>query len=152
MTRFKAHGHGGDQHSVARRRRGLLTSLLLVLALACGGIGLAYEHDLTSDYAIWAPDANAQAAVVQKIPDSSSAATVIGPMVFRYGWNAEFIIAQQHPVQDGFDELNTGVTHWFILEVATGKVHGPLTEAAYIRRHQTLGVPDDLDFTHTIKR
>jgi hypothetical protein len=126
--------------------------LLLVLALACGGIGLDYEHDLTADYAVWAPDANAQAAVVQKIPDSSSAATVIGPMVFRYGWNAEFIIAQQHPVQDGFDELNTRVTHWFILEVATGKVHGPLTEAAYIRRRQTLGVPDDLDFTHTIKR
>jgi hypothetical protein len=152
MTRFKAHGHGGDQHSVARRRRGLLTSLLIVLSLACGGIGLAYEHDLTSDYAIWAPDANAQAAVVQKIPDSSSASTVIGPLVFRYGWNAEFIIAQQHPVQDGFDELNTGVTHWFILEVATGKVHGPLTEAVYIRTRQTLGVPDNLDFTHTIER
>jgi hypothetical protein len=129
-----------------------VTSLLLVLALACGGIGLAYEHDLTADYAVWAPDVNAQAAVVQKIPDSSSAATVIGPMVFRYGWNADFIIAQQHPVQDGFDEINTGVTDWFILEVATGEVHGPLTEEAYVRTRQTLGVPDDLHFTHNIER
>ena len=152
MSRFQARDHHGDPHSVARRRRGLLTSLLLVIALACGGIGLAYEHDLTAEYAIWAPDANAQAAVVQKIPDSSGATTVIGPMVFCYGWNADFIIAQQHPVQDGFDELNTGVTDWFILEVATGEVHGPLTEAAYVRRRQTLGVPDDLDFTHTIER
>jgi hypothetical protein len=66
---------------------------LLLLALACGGIGLAYEHDLPAEYAIWDPDANAQAAVVQKIPDSSSATTVIGPLVFRYGWNADFIIA-----------------------------------------------------------
>jgi hypothetical protein len=89
--------------------------------------------------------------VVQKIPASSSAATVIGPMVFRYGWNVDFIIAQQHPVQDGFDEINTAVTDWFILEVATGEVHGPLTEAAYIRRRQTLGVPKDLDFTYTVE-
>lgn len=68
-----------------------------------------------------------------------------------YGWNVDFIIAQQHPVQDGFDEINTAVTDWFILEVATGEVHGPLTEAAYIRRRQTLGVPDDLNFTHTVE-
>jgi hypothetical protein len=126
--------------------------LLLLLAPACGGIGLAYEHDLTADYTIWAPDTNAQAAVVQKIPDSSSAATVIGPMVFRYSWNADFIIAQQHPVQDGFDEINTGVTDWFILEVTTGKVHGPLTEEAYVRTRQTLGLPDDLHFTNNIER
>jgi len=132
-----------------RRTQLAFLILILWLALACGGIGLAYEHDLTADYAIWAPDTNTQAAVVQKIPDSSSAATVIGPMVFRYGWNADFIIAQQHPVQDGFDEFNTGVTDWFILEVATGEVHGPLTEEAYVRKRQTLGVPDDLDFTHT---
>lgn len=135
-----------------RRTQLAFLILILLLALACGGIGLAYEHDLTADYAIWAPDTNTQAAVVQKIPDSSSAATVIGPMVFRYGWNADFIIAQQHPVQDGFDELNTGVTDWFILEVATGEVHGLLTEEAYVRRRQMLGVPDDLDFTHTIER
>ena len=135
-----------------RRTQLAFLILILWLALACGGIGLAYEHDLTADYAIWAPDTNTQATVVQKIPDSSSAATVIGPMVFRYGWNADFIIAQQHPVQDGFDEFNTGVTDWFILEVATGEVHGPLTEEAYVRKRQTLGVPDDLDFTHTIER
>ena len=135
-----------------RRTQLAFLILILWLALACGGIGLAYEHDLTADYAVWATDTNTQAAVVQKIPDSSSAATVIGPMVFRYGWNADFIIAQQHPVQDGFDELNTGVTDWFILEVATGEVHGPLTEGAYVRKRQTLGVPDDLDFTHTIER
>jgi hypothetical protein len=30
-------------------------------------------------------------------------------------------------------------------------VHGPLTEAAYIRRRQTLGVPKDLDFTYTVE-
>jgi hypothetical protein len=129
----------------------LLTGLLLLLALACGGIGLAYEYDLTADYAIWAPDTNAQAAVVQKIPDSSSAVTVIGPMVVRFGWNADFIIAQQHPVQDGFDELNTGVTDWFILEVATEEVHGPLTEEAFGRLRQSLGVPETLTFTHTIE-
>jgi len=30
--------------------------VLLLSVLACGGIGLAYEHDLVKDYAIWATD------------------------------------------------------------------------------------------------
>lgn len=77
---------------------------------------------------------------------------MIGPRVFRYGWNADFIIVQQHPVEDGFDKLNAGVTDWFILDVATGEVHGPLTEAAYVRRRQTLGIPEEQVFTHTIER
>jgi hypothetical protein len=134
-----------------RRISLILLLLILWLALACGGIGLAYEHDLTAAYAIWATDLTAQAAVVQKIPDSSSASTVIAPMVFRYGWNEDFVIAQQHPNLDGFDEIDADVTHWFILDVAEGEVYGPLTEEAYVRMRQTLGVPEDLDFTHTIE-
>lgn len=34
----------------------LLILFLFLASLACGGIGLTYEHDLTADYAVWATD------------------------------------------------------------------------------------------------
>lgn len=72
-------------------------SILFLTALACGGIGLAYEYDLTGDYAVWAPDLLTQAAVVQKIPETSGGSVIIPAMVYAYGWNDDFIIAQRHP-------------------------------------------------------
>jgi len=125
--------------------------VLLLSALACGGIGLAYEYDLVRDYAIWATDLKAQAAVVQKIPDSSSASIVVKPMVFAYGWNEAFIIAKQHPYLGLSDGIDTGVTHWFIVEVANREVHGPLTEPEYLELHEKLAIPHDLDFVRTIE-
>lgn len=125
--------------------------VLLLSALACGGIGLAYEHDLVRDYAIWATDLKAQAAVVQKIPDSSSASTVVRALVFAYGWNEAFIIAKQHPNLDGFDGIDTSITHWFIVEVANREVHGPLTETEYLELREKLAIPHDLDFVKTIE-
>lgn len=124
---------------------------LFAIALACGGIGLAYEHDLVKDYAIWAPDLTEQAAVVQKTPGTSGASVVVGAMVFAYGWDDAYIIAKQHPNLDGFDEINAETTHWFIVDVATDEVYGPLTEAEYAEQREVLGVPDDLDFTHIVE-
>ncbi len=124
---------------------------MLWLTLACGGIGLAYKHDLTQDYAVWATDLTTQAAVVRKDMQGSGASSVVRPMVFSYGWNEAFIIAKQHPNLDGFDEVDTDVTHWFIVEVMSDTVHGPLTEDEYHRLRQRLGVPDDLDFTEMVR-
>ena len=112
---------------------------------------MAYEHDLVGDYAIWAVDSKAQAAVVRKTPDSSSASTVVGPMVFAYGWNEAFIIAKQHPHLDGCNEIDTGVTHWFIVEVESREIHGPLTETEYLGLREKLAIPHDLDFVRTIE-
>jgi len=118
--------------------------VLLLTTLACGGIGLAYEYDLTGDYAVWAPDLLAQAAVVQKIPETSSGTVVIPPMVVAYGWNDDFIIAQRHP------DLDSSVTEWYILVIAERAVHGPLTAAEFTQLRQDLGVPAALDFSQTI--
>jgi hypothetical protein len=131
-------------------RRQIALLILLMLTLACGGIGLAYEQDLSGPYAVWAPDSVEQAAIVEKIPDSSGATVVIDAMVFSYGWNDDFIIVKQHPNADGIDAVDAGVTQWFILDVANEKVYGPLTEEAYHRTRRDLGVPDSLDFTKTI--
>ncbi|MGC9358513.1 MAG: hypothetical protein ACP5GX_11620, partial [Anaerolineae bacterium] len=60
----------------------LVWLIIFLIALGCGGIGLAYEQDLTADYAVWATDHRNLTALVQKEPQSSSAAGVISPMVF----------------------------------------------------------------------
>ena len=129
----------------------VIAACLLVASLACGGIGLAYEHDLVGDYAVWATDQVEQAAVVQKIPDTSSATAIVGPMVVAYGWDDHFIIAKQHPNLDGFSQIDTGLTHWFIVRVATGDVYGPLTEEEYLQHRSEFDIPDDLGFTRVIE-
>ena len=132
-------------------KKALLPILFLALtSLACGGIGLAYEYDLTADYAIWATDQLEQAAVVRKDSQGSSASSVIWPMVFAFGWDEDCIIAQRHPARDGFDDVDMTVTEWYILVVAGDEVHGPLTEVEYRQLRQELGVPSALDFSQTI--
>lgn len=129
----------------------LVVTGILLISLACGGIGLAYEHDLTGDYAVWATDQVEQAAVVQKIPDTSSATVIVESMVVAYGWNDDFIIAKQHPNLDGFSQVDTSITHWFIVRVATGDVYGPLTEEEYLQHRREFSIPDELDFTRRIE-
>jgi hypothetical protein len=107
------------------------------------------DHHLTANYTVFAPDLREQAGIIEET-SSSGGPYVVAPMVFAYGWNEDFIIARQHPVSGSFDRVFTGVTNWFILEVATGTVHGPLTEGEYLELRQTLGVPDDLTFTSVI--
>lgn len=124
--------------------------VLLLASLACGGIGLAYEADLTADYAVWAPDVLEQAAVVRKDEQGSGAAVIIPAMVFAYGWNNDFIIAQRHPTGDSFDDVDEDVIEWYLLVVASGEVYGPLREAEYQQRCRELGVPLTLDFSQTI--
>lgn len=129
----------------------LVVTGILLISLACGGIGLAYEHDLTGDYAVWATDQVEQAAVVQKIPGTSSATVIVESMVVAYGWNNDFIIAKQHPNMDGFSQVDTSITHWFIVRVATGDVYGPLTEEEYLQHRREFSIPDELDFTRRIE-
>ena len=128
----------------------LVLVLMLLLALACGGIGLAYEHDLSADYAVWATDHKNETALVQKDPQGSSASGVILPMVFAYGWNEDFIIVQRHPNSGGYRDVDLTVTEWYILVVATETVYGPLTEAEYQQLRQELLIPAELDFSRVI--
>jgi hypothetical protein len=135
--------------------RGVL--LIIVFLISCCCLfplftGLAYEEDMVGGYAVWAVDALRDAAIVQKTsPDG--AAQIVGPKVSSYGWNDDFIIARQNPVL-GWTEGNVAlyITNWFIIEVGSGKVHGPLTEKQYIELRQTLGVPVDLTFTRYVEK
>ncbi len=125
----------------------ILLFFLLLVSIACGGIGLAYEFDLIGDYAAWAPDELEQVAVVRKDPQGSGASVIIPAMVFAYCWDDDFIIAQRHPADDTLDE---SVIEWYLLVVDSGEVYGPLNENEYQQIRAELGVPEKLDFSKTV--
>ncbi len=146
--------HSVNAHGVDAHRLWIALTVVSLSSLACcfAMEGLAYEHDLVADYAVWAVDTRAWTAIVEKISDSSSASTIVGPMVDAYGWNDDFIIAKQHPNPDlDSADVDTGVTNWFIVEVETGTVHGPLSEQEYVELRDELGVPSELVFTRAVE-
>lgn len=139
-------------------RTGRVRGVLLIITLLMGMgsccylfpffVGVAYEEDLVAGYRVMAGD-SIQDAVIE---GPGPAGQIIGPKVTSYGWNNDFIVAKQNPVL-GWTNENVAlyITHWFIIEVGSGKVHGPLTEKQYIELRHTLGVPADLTFTKNVR-
>ena len=140
-------------HVVLRRSRtarvcgALLTSVFVVGTGGCPGafVGLAYEESLVADYRIVAVD-SLRDARIERTNGPHGGGEVVGPMVFAYGWNDDFIIAKQHPMRH-WPDIDTNTTYWFIIEVGSGRVHGSLTEQQYTSLRQEIGVPSDLTFT-----
>jgi len=129
----------------------LFVGIIVLFTAGCPFMGLEYEDDLVGDYAVWATDTMEQAAVVRKDKGTSGAVGVVGKMVFAYGWSDDFIIAKQHPpYPNEYFKIDTSTTHWHIVEVKTGKVHGPLTEDEFRQRRAELKVPSSLGFSKTI--
>ena len=119
-----------------------------ILVVGCPFMGKVYEEDLVNGYAVWARDAMAQAEIVKKHKKISSTTTVftsvVPATVFAYGWNDDFIIAKQHPRKDR--KVDTSLTYWYIVEVASGNVHGPLSEGEFNKLRIKLKVPAEISF------
>jgi len=133
--------HGAWDDRAGRVRSVLLPVVLLIGMGSCcclwpWDIGLAYEDDLVADYAVWAVDSRDSAAIVRKTSPRGATSVIGGISV--YGWNNDFILAK------------TDFRTWYIIEVAGGKVHGPLTREQYAELRETLGVPPDLTFTRNV--
>jgi len=129
--------------------------LLSVFAVAifvagCPRFGHFYEEDLGNGYAVWATDVMEEAAVFKKNKRGPSGGVEVVPsVVFAYGWNDDFILAKQHPVKD-FTKVDASITNWYIVEVASGNVHGPLDEGEFNKLKAELKVPAGLSFKKTI--
>ncbi len=107
--------------------------------------GLNYEEDLCNEYAVWAVDAMKDAGVVHKDKRSSGAFVVVPRTVFAYGWNDDFILAKRHPEKKD-RKVDTSVTYWYIIEVTSGDVHGPLNEDEFRKLRTKLKVPEEISF------
>ena len=110
-------------------------------------MGPIYEEDLVNGYAVRATDVMEQAKIVKKRKEISSTTiftTVVPATVFAYGWNDDFILAKRHPRKDR--KVETSVTYWYIIEVTSGDVHGPLNEDEFRKLRTKLKVPEEISF------
>jgi len=136
-----------DKRGIMPRKPYYIFSICAVVIFmgGCPFHGRAYEEDLSNGYAVWAADVIEDAVIVRKKDKEHSYSTrVVQPTVFAYGWNDDFIIAKQHPNKDR--KVDTSLTYWYIVEVASGDVHGPLSEDEFDKLRIKLKVPPDLSF------
>jgi hypothetical protein len=122
----------------------LICSVMIFVG-GCPFQGLVYEEDLANGYAVWAADTMQDAAIVLKDKGGSGATGVVPLTVFAYGWNDDFIIAKRHPEKKG-RKVDASITYWYIVEVASGNVHGPLNEDEFDKLRIKLEVPPELLF------
>jgi len=108
-------------------------------------MGRVYEEDLANGYAVWAADVKEQAMIVHKGKGGSPSTRIVQPTVFAYGWNDDFILAKQRPRKKD-RKVDTSVTYWYIIEVASGDVHGPLNEDEFRKLRTKLKVPEEISF------
>ena len=139
----------GGSATIIRKAVAVLLGTLSISSLACAwccgwGNFPLYDSSLASGYSAFAPDEWDQLAI-----HDEAGSAIIWPMVFAYGWNDDFIIAQQHPKVYGL-AVDVETTNWFIIDVASGDVHGSLSQEEYNELRQRLGVPDSLVFTFVL--
>jgi hypothetical protein len=104
----------------------------------------AYEDKLVGGYVVRAGETINEAAICQQ------GIQVIPPMVCGYGWNDDFIVARRHGALDG-RAIDLYTPHWYLIEVHSAKIHGPLTEQQFLSLRRELKVPDTLAFTKTLQ-
>jgi len=117
---------------------------VVIFAGGCPFMGPIYEEDLASGYAVWATDVIEDAAIVKKDKGGSGATGVVPCTVFAYGWNDDFIIAKRHPEKGS--KIDKSTTYWYIVEVVSGDVHGPLSEDDFKELRTKLKVPAETSF------
>jgi len=138
----------------ARLHRKRWTSAVLVVLLSLiGGCPFQYPvywDDLVAGYSVCAADVKEDAAIFRKVDRGRGGIQVVPPMVFAYGWNDDFIIAKRLPADYG--KITSSTTHWYIIQVHDGKVHGPLNEDEFQRLRTEVDVSTELSFTKEITR
>ena len=106
----------------------------------------AYKEDLGNGYVVAANDVMRDAGIVRKSTRRSSGGRKVVPRtVFAYGWNDDFILAKRHPEKKD-RTVDTSLTYWYIIEVTSGDVHGPLNEDEFRKLRTKLKVPEEISF------
>ncbi|MEI8045359.1 MAG: hypothetical protein WCL11_28370 [Verrucomicrobiota bacterium] len=66
--------------------------------------------------------------------DSSEGGSIIGGTVLRIGWSNRYIVAQRHSIYRGDPD------GWMIIDVQTGDISGPFTDAQLQARDDVRGI------------
>ena len=122
---------------------------VVIFVIGCPRLGSFYNEDLGNGYRVWAADVIEHVAVYKKNKQGSGGLRVVPYAVFAYGWNNDFILAKQHPLKN-HRKVDTSITYWYIVEVASGNVHGPLSEDEFNNLKTKLKVPAEISFKKII--
>jgi len=124
-----------------------LVSICAVAIFIGGCIRLPlYMDDLGNGYVVVAKHEMQDARISRTYPEQPSMSRqVVPPTVFAYGWNDDFILAKQHP-QKKDRIVDTSVTYWYIIEVTSVDIHGPLNEDEFRKLRTKLKVPEEISF------
>ena len=115
--------------------------------VGCCRLGDFYNEGLGNGYAVCAADVIEQTGVVRVDKQGfGGGLVVVPPTVFAYGWNDDFILAKQHPLNEMDWKVDASITNWYIVEVASGNVHGPLSEGEFNKLRTELKVPAEISF------
>jgi hypothetical protein len=66
--------------------------------------------------------------------DSSHGGSIIGGIVLRLGWSSRYIVAERHSIYRGDPD------GWMIIDVQSGAMSGPFTEAEFRARPEAQGI------------
>ena len=116
----------------------------------CGGsIGANYDLDLPGNYSIVSTSAH-QVTISPKISNSHWGSYVIPTKVTELAWDDNYILAKQlglvnNPERnDGPQIPNKDDANFWILEIDSGKVFGPLDELNFVEKKTELGVSESV--------
>ncbi len=78
-------------------------------------------------------------SLCEELDNARSWSTLIEPYIFAVGHNDDFIIAKQHPAENG--KINLAVTNYYIVDITTAeaKVSGPHPEKAFEKLRKDIG-------------
>lgn len=135
---------------VGNAGRRVVVVVVALASLITSGCFPAVDTELTGDWVVTAPDTASQAGIGIREPGSALTSIKVDAMVFEFGWNDSFIVAKQHPIGEDGWSVDTSITNWFIVEVETAVVHGPMTESGFTQLSKDLGIPANVTFTNTL--
>jgi hypothetical protein len=137
---------------------------LLIAAIGfsgCGGVDLSTpeETQLTLNYHyLWNYSAREPRLQIGRRTSQSGYSIVLSDVV-SYGWNDDFIIAEQRKPDDLHASSSTNVFTYAIVVINKDEkspsdytsLHSDLTYPEYAAARKSLSIPDDLEFTRSYK-
>lgn len=122
----------------------VLTVYSSLLLTGCAGLA-DYSLDLPESYSIVRTSAH-QVTIARKTSESSWGSDVIPAKITEAAWDHHYILAKQLGLMDdpsssnSYQIPNNEDIHFWIVEIKSGKVFGPLDEENFAEKKKELGI------------
>jgi len=129
-------------------RNSVMALFSLIMLTGCAGLA-DYSLDLPGNYSIVRTSAH-QVKVAPKISDSHWGSDVIPTKVTEVAWDDNYILAKQlglvndPKISNGYQIPNNDDVHFWILEIKSGKVFGPLDEVNFVEKKNEFGISESV--------